>query len=217
MGKLLVPAVLLALLAGCGPSAKQVVAEKRGELEARIKLIDEFAGKVAAGTAARGELKLPDGVKLNSTGGPDTTALRMSLEDAQDKEAGLELAFGGGDLRLAREYLSGVEPYDADQASSTVNNLLQPRFLILMKTGSLVLPKTSGDGETFSSGSIEFEVYVLDMIESKELGALRGSATSDDKVEARTKYASDTETDLKSDLWTNADLAYQRLMQPFTK
>jgi hypothetical protein len=217
MRKLLVPAILLVLLAGCGPSAKQVVAEKRGELEARIKLIDEFAGKVSSGTAARGELKLPDSVKLNSTGSPDTNALRMSLENAQGKEAELELAFGGGDLRQAREYLSGVEPYDADQASSTVNNLLQPRFLILLKTVSIVLPKTAGDGKTFSSGSIDFEVFVLDMVENKELGALKGSATSDDKVEARTKYASDTETDLKSDLWTNADLAYKRLVQPYSK
>ena len=62
----IVPVALAVLLAGCEPSGKSVMEKNRAQVEARIKLIEEFAEKVHMGTAEQTPLTLPEGVKLKN-------------------------------------------------------------------------------------------------------------------------------------------------------
>src|SRR2546430_2637562 len=99
---------LAVLLAGCGPSGKAVIDKNRASVDERIKLIEEFAGKVSAGIAEQTPLKLPDGVKLKfKKDGQVGNAIDIGLEEAQGSKASLEYVYGGIDLVLARDHLKG--------------------------------------------------------------------------------------------------------------
>lgn len=206
------------LLAGCGPSGKDVIDKNRAEVEARIKLIEEFAGKVSAGTAEQAQLKLPDGVKLTSKkDGQYGNAIDIALEEAEGSKASLEYVHGGVDLVIARDHLKGQRLDKGDYVQSTIDCLLKPRYLVIVKNASLTLPEATGDGKTFKSGSVDFEVYAFDMQEKKELGMVKGSAQSGDTAIARTEHAVNTDQDLRSSMALNAGVAYGMLMRPYTE
>lgn len=210
-------AAMAILLAGCGPSGKDVIDTNRAAVEARIKMIEEFAGKVSAGTAEQTELKLPDGVKLKfKADGQPGNAMDIPLEEAEGSKASLDYVHGGGDLVIARDHLKGQRLDKGDYVQNTVDCLMKPRFLVIVKNTSLTLPEATGDGETFRGGNVDFEVYAYDMQEKKELGMVKGSAQSGDSAIARTKHSVNTDQDLKSSMAMHAGLALAKVMGPYT-
>lgn len=215
----IVPAALALLLAGCEPSGKSVLEKHRGPVEARIKLIEEYAEKVQAGTAEQTPLALPDGVKLKfKKDGEPGNAIDVSLEEAQGKEPTLEYVHGGADLVTAREQLKGEGLERGRYVQSTMDCLLKPRFLAIVKDGSLTMPEfILGDDKHFKGGSLAFEVYVFDLQEKKELGMVKGTAESSDSVLARTDAGSNTNQDLKSSMELSAGVAYAKAMAPYTE
>jgi hypothetical protein len=209
-------AVVLVLI-GCEPSGKAVIDKNRAAVEARIKVIEEFAAKVSDGMAEQTALTLPAGVKLKrKKDGQPGNVIDIALEEAQRSKVSLDYVHGGTDLLLARQHLKGDGEYKGSYVQSTVDCLLKPRFLVIVKNTSLTLPEfILGDDKHFKPGSVEFEVYAYDMQENKELGMVKGSAKSSATVLARTDHGSNTDQDLKYSMELNAGVAYGSLMDPF--
>jgi hypothetical protein len=198
------------LLAGCKPSGKQVIDKNRAAVEARVKVIEEFAEKVKIGIAEQTPLTLPEGVKLKlKESGQPGNAIDIPLEEAQGTKASLNYVHGGLDLEWARDFLQGQRLERGDTVQHTLDCLLKPRFLVIVKDTSLKLPEfILGDDKHFTPGYVEFEVYAFDMQENKELGMVKGSAKSSETVLARTNSGSNTDQDLKYSMELNAGMAY---------
>jgi hypothetical protein len=211
-----VAAVALIIL-GCKPSGKSVIEKNRSAVEARIKLIEEFAEKVKIGMAEQTPLKMPDGVKLKfKESGQPGNAMELALEEAQGKKPSLNYVHGGLDLEWARDYLQGKRLEKGAIVQHTVDNLLKPRFLVIVKDASLTLPEfIMGDSEHFKPGFVEFDVYAFDIQENKELGMVKGSAKTKDTIRARTNSGSNTDQDLKSSLEMSAGMAYLTAIRDF--
>jgi hypothetical protein len=125
---------------------------------------------------------------------------------------------GGADLATAREQLKGERLERGRYVQSTMDSLLKPRFLVIVKDGSLTMPEfILGDDKHFKGGSLEFEAYVFDLQEKKELGMVKGKAESSESVLARTDAGSNTNQDLKSSMELSAAVAYAKAMAPYTE
>lgn len=212
---LLVTASLL--LTACGPSGQQVIDQRRPEVEARIKQLEEFAAKVASGEASQSDLALPAGIKLKvKLDGKQGNAAEFHLADLQGAKPELEYVHTGSvDLMFARQYLAGQGLEDGGRVASIISDFLQPRFAVVVRETSLTLPIASASGDTFEPGNVDFEVHLLDLQERKELGVVRGTARSSDTAIARTEHYENTNQDLKYSLSLSAGIAYAKLMRPY--
>ncbi len=217
MRRLIALGVIVALLCGCGPSGKHLVDQHRGELEARVAQIEEFAKRIEAGEAATTDLVLPEGIKLKvKADGKAGNTLELHLAEAKGEKPALEYVHGGNDLLFVRDFLKGQRLENADSVQHNIENFLKPRFLCIVRDARLSLPSKTFGEETFEPGHLEFEVYCYDLQEKKELGVVRGKAESSDTVLARTEHVVNTDQDLKSSFAMNAGLAHAMAMKPYT-
>jgi hypothetical protein len=205
------------LLAGCGPSGKDLVEQHRGELEARVAQIEAFAKRIESGEATQSELALPEGVKLKfKADGKAGNAMELHLAEAKGEKPEMDYIHGGIDLQFVREFLAGQRLDKADSVRRDIENFLQPRFLCIVRDARLSLPSKSFGEETFEPGHLEFEVHCYDLQQKKDLGVVRGKAESSDTVLARTEHVANTDQDLKSSFAMNAGVAVAMAMRPYT-
>ncbi len=204
------------LAAGCEQSAKDVMDENRPQLEARVRTIEQFAKNVESGEASTAKLTFPDGEKLRFVSGtPDGNTMRMQVDWALGGEPKFEFDSGEGlDFKQAKRALIGEHEWlNTNTAQYTIEKLLKPRYLLLVKVDKVALPRVNVAEKTFEPGWVEVRVYGFDLKESKELGMASCQVESSDKVSVRGKYKTDEH--LKSDLVGNATLELRKALQGY--
>lgn len=219
------------LAAGCGKSSKDDGGAERSELEARVAAIEACARKVQSGEASTADLKFPDGAKVKFT---NRQAAVSTPPDGNTNLMQVEFTLGGNpELDFARgddvEFNSGKNALKVERSIEwsavrwpSIGRLLQPRYLLLVKTDKVIQPDINFQKKMFTTGSVVFTVYGFDLKESKDLGMVRGRSENSDNVSVYGKKATatdegETRDRMKADLKSNTTEELKKVLKRFTE
>ncbi|MCA8911985.1 MAG: hypothetical protein KDB82_09785 [Planctomycetes bacterium] len=214
MSKCLPLITIALLLAACGPSAEELIEQRRAEAEPKLKQIED-AGKLAVTyTGEPSDISLPDGGKLNFTQGGNAALVQVEqFAEGDARKPQLDLILDEHWLVNSRKLLSeGPGSMAPEAVSGTFDRLLAIKYIAFVRTTLYADPVVMGEG-SFSPGFWQGDVMVFELEGGKCLGRIELSAKNSDAVNVDKSKA---DTWLHSDLWSRARDALVKALEPHT-
>ena len=215
MSKTLPLIAIALLLAACGPSAEELVEQRRSDAEPKLKQVEEVGRKAVTYTGDAADISLPDGVKLDfhETGNAALVQVEQFAEgDARKPKLDLILDehWLGNSRRLLSEGPGEMAP---EAVTGAFDRLLAIKYIAFVRTGLYADPAVTG-GDSFSPGFWQGDVMVFELESGACLGRVELSAKNSDTVNVDVSKA---ETWLHSDLWSRARDALKEALKAHTE
>jgi hypothetical protein len=212
----LIAAAAMLLLAGCGRTAKEAVAENTPAVQAlRAKLNTVVGGLPSFGSAVSMSMAPvdPKPVYDRKTGTFNTAF--VSVEQLKDDSAPAFDLILESDLSNALAWSGSRNPMAESRLNEPAGDLndiferaLKTPYVVIYRTISFAKPIASADGTSFDGGMLDLEAYVVPVERNTWVASCRIAAESDTKVSFSMKKGEDpkekTEAFAQSTLWQDA-------------
>lgn len=220
--KLTLPAlaIMATLLASCGPSAEDMLEQRRAELETAVsraealeKVAREFAGPLETPAASQ---KLTFGYGGN--------ARLLHLEDLdRDPETKPRL-----DVRALETWLSEMrfllesgmyDTYDAEGMKNAINRHMDVKLVVIVRVTDVQLPKLTEEngvaGAEYVGGAYAADLLLCDLEKGAVIGGWKVAARNSPEVMADASSAAATTLSLFDDLSDRARDAINDTLKPW--
>jgi hypothetical protein len=215
-------AALVCWLAGCGPSADDVIEEYQGEYRSLKAKLRTLAESLPQGRLTRDQPPLAPLVPplVLSTDAADGNAEAIMVDHLTSDDPRPEF-----DLLLSPDLTAALDwtregrkdnRGDPTQLDATLRSCLELDYLVVHRIAELKLPEAVNDRE-YRPGSVTVEGFVFRLASGELLASYVITATADDKVEATVlpdeKDAEALVRFARSTLWKNCRKAIAQKLQ----